>query len=176
MAGTAGRLERARLDNRRSAQVAAEEVLQVCEGKLAKIDEGGIEEARLDRSAAQAAMTAKVDEARDLQAEVENRRQELADLKPKYAELLKADAKLEVFTRRLRVASDMRDVVEGALQHLQRDYVGMVSARMNELFLDMVGADPVTTEGAKSGTIFSAEISPTFEIVVHSGGRQNSKS
>ena len=48
----------------------------------------------------------------------------------------------EELKRRSTVADDLSDLTKGTLDRLKADYVKRVSARMNELFLEMVGADP----------------------------------
>ena len=63
-------LERARLSNRKAAEAAAQQ-LQICEEKLARIDEARLVDARKERDAVQAALTAKQDERRDLQTAVD---------------------------------------------------------------------------------------------------------
>jgi DNA sulfur modification protein DndD len=166
-----GSLERGRLSNRKAATAAAEQ-LKICEEKLARIDEADIENTRKERDAVQAALTAKQDERRELQTAVEKHTGEIADLRPKYEELRRQDAKLEQVNSRLTVTEDMATVVRGALEDLEQIYLQRVSDRMNQLFLDMVGADPEAMAGKgeneRQSAIFqSAEITPGYEIVVN---------
>lgn len=167
-----GSLERARLGNRKAAEAAAQQ-LQICEEKLTRIDEARIDDARKERDAVQAALTAKQDERRDLQTAVDQQTRLVAELKPQYDEMLKQDAKLAEVNARLTVTEDMATVVQGALEDLQQVYLGRVSERMNALFLEMVGADPEAMSGDKgdhqSQVFRSAEITPSYQIVVHSG-------
>jgi DNA sulfur modification protein DndD len=164
-------LERARLSNRKAAD-AARQQLQICEEKLARIDEARLVDARKERDAVQAALTARQDERRDLQTAVDQRSRFVAELKPRYEEMLRQDAKLSEVNARLTVTEDMATVVQGVLEDLQLVYLRQVSDRMNAMFLDMVGADPaaMSGEGGQRSQVFrSAEITPRYQIVVNSG-------
>ena len=167
-----GSLERARLSNRKAAEAAAQQ-LQICEEKLSRIDEARIEDARKERDAVQAALTAKQDERRDLQTAVDQQSRLVTELKPQYDDMLRQDAKLSEVNARLTVTQDMATVVQGALEDLQQVYLARVSERMNSLFLEMVGADPEAMSGEKGGhtsQVFrSAEITFSYQIVVNSG-------
>lgn len=165
-------LERARLSNRKAADAAGQQ-LQICEEKLARIDEARLVDARKERDAVQAALTARQDERRDLQTAVDQRSRLVAELKPRYEEMLRQDAKLSEVNARLTVTEDMATVVQGVLEDLQLVYLRRVSDRMNAMFLDMVGADPAAMSGEKgdhrSQVFRSAEITPRYQIVVNSG-------
>lgn len=68
----------------------------------------------------------------------------------------------------LSVAQDVQNVLSSVYSRLTDEELDKVSTRMNDVFLEMIGADP--TQGA---IIRSAEISKNFEIVVFgSRGRQ----
>jgi DNA sulfur modification protein DndD len=170
-------LERTRLNNRKAAS-AAEEQLKVCKEKIERIGKAGIAESRKDRDALRVSLTAKEDERRDLQTEIDRALATVAELTPKQAALMRQDQRLEALTNRLAVTEDMAEIVRGALEDLQQIYLGRVSSRMNELFLEMVGADPASMaeylkddEKKVSQVFSSAGISPTYEIVVNSGER-----
>jgi DNA sulfur modification protein DndD len=165
-------LERARLSNRKAAE-AARQQLQICEEKLARIDQARLVDARKERDAVQAALTAKQDERRDLQTAVDQQSRLVAELKPHYEEMLRQDAKLSEVNARLTVTEDMATVVRGVLEDLQQVYLRQVSDRMNAMFLEMVGADPAEMsgdEGDQRSQVFrSAEITPDYQIIVNSG-------
>jgi DNA sulfur modification protein DndD len=165
-------LERVRLSNRKAAEAAAQQ-LQICEEKLARIDEARLVDARKERDAVQAALTAKQDERRDLQTAVDQQARLVAELKPRYDGMLRQDAKLSEVNARLTVTEDMTTVVQGVLEDLQLVYLRQVSDRMNAMFLEMVGADPAAMSGDKgdhrSQVFSSAEITPSYQIVVNSG-------
>ena len=59
------------------------------------------------------------------------------------------------------MAQDLVVAVKGAIEQLQQVYLRKVAARMNELFLQMVGADPEQT-----GLFRRADITETYEMVV----------
>lgn len=165
-------LERARLSNRKAAEAAAQQ-LQICEEKLARIDQARLADARKERDAVQAALTRKQDERRDLQTAVDQQARLVAELKPLYDKMLRQDAKLSEVNARLTVTEDMTTVVQGVLEDLQLVYLKRVSDRMNAMFLEMVGADPAAMSGEendhRSQVFRSAEITPSYQIVVNSG-------
>lgn len=68
-------------------------------------------------------------------------------------------------TIRLRsvVATDLLELARGTLSSLKSDYVQRVSARMNELFLDIVGSDP----DAEAAVFTGVTINDRFDIVIH---------
>jgi DNA sulfur modification protein DndD len=165
-------LERARLSNRKAAEAAAQQ-LQICEEKLARIDQARLADVRKERDAVQAALTRKQDERRDLQTVVDRQARLVAELKPLYDKMLRQDTKLSEVNARLTVTEDMTTVVRGVLEDLQLVYLKRVSDRMNAMFLEMVGADPAAMSGEegdhRSQVFRSAEITPSYQIVVNSG-------
>ena len=68
-------------------------------------------------------------------------------------------------TIRLRsvVADDLLGLARGTLGSLKSDYVQRVSARMNDLFLDIVGSDP----DAEAAVFTGVTINDRFDIVIH---------
>jgi DNA sulfur modification protein DndD len=74
---------------------------------------------------------------------------------------LKEESKGLRLAAELTVAQDLLRVFERSLERLKSDELGRVSALMNEIFLDMIGAD------AEQGAIIRrASISKEFDIVV----------
>ena len=71
-------------------------------------------------------------------------------------------------TIRLRsvIADDLLELAQGTLGSLKSDYVQRVSARMNELFLDIVGSDP----DAEAAVFTGVTINDRFDIVIHTQG------
>jgi DNA sulfur modification protein DndD len=165
-------LERTRLSNRKAAEAAAQQ-LQICEEKLARIDQARLADARKERDAVQVALTRKQDERRDLQTAADHQARRVAEQKPLYDNMLRQDAKLSEVNARLTVTEDMTTVVQGVLEDLQLVYLTRVSDRMNAMFLEMVGADPAAMSGDegdhRSQVFRSAEITPRYQIVVNSG-------
>ena len=74
------------------------------------------------------------------------------------------EATLNEATRlRSAVAEDLRTLASGALSTLKTVYVERVSARMNDLFLDIVGADP----DSEAAVFTKVTINNRFDIVIH---------
>ena len=99
--------------------------------------------------------------------EVEGRLQGLeaeASLASERVEKAEADATLnETIKLRSVVAGDLFELARGTLGSLKSDYVQRVSARMNKLFLDIVGSDP----DAEAAVFTSVTINDRFDIVIH---------
>ena len=74
-----------------------------------------------------------------------------------------------VLRRRSEVAADLLALVTGILDRLKSDHVHRVSERMDQLFLDIVGADPTADSSLFSGVNI---VSGSYDVVVHAqGGR-----
>jgi len=85
----------------------------------------------------------------------------LADERVRRAE---ADTTLnETIRLRSAVANDLLELARGTLGSLKSDYVQRVSARMNKLFLDIVGSDP----NAEAAVFTGVTINDRFDIVIH---------
>ncbi len=69
----------------------------------------------------------------------------------------------ETIRMRSAVANDLLELAQGTLGSLKSDYVLRVSARMNELFLDIVGSDP----DAEAAVFTGVTINDRFDIVIH---------
>ncbi len=68
------------------------------------------------------------------------------------------------FRRRSEVASDLLGLTTGILDRLKSDHVHRVSERMEQLFLDIVGADPTADSGLFSGVNI---VSGSYDVIVH---------
>ena len=66
--------------------------------------------------------------------------------------------------RRSEVANDLLTLTTGILDRLKSDHVHRVSARMDQLFLDIVGADPTADSSLFSGVNI---VSGSYDVVVH---------
>ena len=69
----------------------------------------------------------------------------------------------ETIRVRSGVANDLLELAQGTLGSLKSDYVQRVSARMNRLFLDIVGSDP----DAEAAVFTGVTINDRFDIVIH---------
>ena len=68
----------------------------------------------------------------------------------------------KMLRRRSSVAAEVK-LTQGTLVRLKSIYVERVSARMNELFLDIVGADPTA-----DATVFTGvSINEKYDIIIH---------
>ena len=67
--------------------------------------------------------------------------------------------------RRSTIAEDLVNLTSGTLNRLKSNYVHRVSSRMNELFLEIVGADPSTDTALFTGVNINES---TYDIVIHS--------
>ena len=72
----------------------------------------------------------------------------------------------ETIQLRSEVANDLLSLAQGTLGSLKSDYLQRVSARMNKLFLDIVGADP----DAEAAVFTGVTINDRFDIVIHTQG------
>ena len=75
--------------------------------------------------------------------------------------LSQLEGRLAGLTAKKTVLSDLEQVVVGALNEMQLEYRERVSERMNELFLNMVGADP------EQGAIFQGAEIRDYSIIVN---------
>jgi DNA sulfur modification protein DndD len=166
-------LERTRLNNRK-VESAAKDQLRVCEEKLSRIDEASVDQVRKERDSLRVSLNAKEDERRELQTRIDQAAAAVAELTPQYDSLRRKDQRLDQLNDRLTVTEDMAAVVDGALDDIQQTYMARVSQRLNELFLEMVGADPAVMAQVADGDqhrmhVFkSATITENYEIAVYS--------
>ena len=102
-----------------------------------------------------------------IRSETERRRlesQKAAD-EARRDKLLKHQKKAQRIIADLEVTKDIEEVLKNAYQRIQTEELDKVSTRMNELFIDMIGADP--EQGA---IIKRAEVSRAFDILVYGPG------
>lgn len=159
-----GVVERDRLKAIRDRE-AAERDLSACEEKLRLIDRADVEDKRKHRDALRNALTAQQDKKRNLEIDLRNLERQIEDLAKQLDVIAKADAKYAVLESRIQVTRDLMGVVHKSIGELQSVYLRRVSDKMNELFLEMVGADP------EAGSVFQAvRITPEYEIEVHTFG------
>ena len=95
-------------------------------------------------------------------ADLDNVRQQHATLQRQYHDLLRQQDKGARFMADLEVAQDIQNVLSRAYERLTTEELAKVSTRMNEIFLEMIGADP--SQGA---IIQGTKITEQFEITVY---------
>ena len=96
------------------------------------------------------------------QADFNNIKREQLELSKKRDLLLRQQDKGVRIMADLEVAQDIDTVLTNAYRRLTTEELEKVSSRMNDVFLEMIGADP--QQGA---IIRRAMITPQFEILVH---------
>ena len=99
----------------------------------------------------------------------------ISELTPQQASLRRQDKKLSMLNSRLTVTEDTAAIVRGTLDDLEQIYLARVSQRLNDLFLEMVGADPASMAELATGqdkptsqVLVGAAITSDNEIVVYS--------
>ena len=135
--------------------------LQSVEAKLDEIDEEEIESKRQNEKFLQSSIRQKNRQLDRQELTLRSLDENIRDLTRRQTELRRVDEKVAGLNAELSVLQDLDAIVGGALNDMQETYLRRVSDRMNELFLDMVGADP------SQGAIFQgARITPDYSIVV----------
>lgn len=131
------------------------------ETKLDKVRDNDVQRAREMRDTYLQQLSEKRDLAARLDVSLRGRRMQRADLSKKVEALLSRETKGKKFASELRAASDLKTVVEQSLHIMKTREVDAVSLRMNELFLQMIGADP------DRAMIRRASITSDFNIIVY---------
>ena len=138
--------------------------LRVERDRRAKIDEERVRELteRLESS------RAKKSEYERQFGQIEGRIQELGEQLQQQKEAVDRAERVEklsnVLRRRSEVASDLLGLTTGILDRLKSDHVHRVSERMDQLFLEIVGADPTADSSLFSGVNI---VSGSYDVVVH---------
>jgi DNA sulfur modification protein DndD len=96
-----------------------------------------------------------------LNAQLDAMRRDIDSAEAEREKLLKHDEKGMKIGAELEVAHDLQQVLTNALETMKTKELQQVSERMNDLFLEMIGADP-----AQRSIITRAAITPDFRIVV----------
>ena len=96
-----------------------------------------------------------------LSTRLEGMKRDISELETKRNKLLQHDEKGMRIGAELEVADDLHNILSCALETMKTRELQQVSERMNSLFLDMIGADPL-----QRAVITRASITPEFRIVV----------
>jgi len=94
-------------------------------------------------------------------ATLENKRSSLRDAQQKQQVLLAQDSRGQMLNAEREVANDLEQVLTNTLEKMKTDELSKVSSKMNELFLEMIGADE-----KERSIITKAEITPDYKIIV----------
>lgn len=155
-------MQKNRIANTKSIESFNREIKEL-ENKISKIDEQGVQDLKSDRDGIGASNLEKQNERSQLQVQYNNCEDHVDSLKKEYEEVIKAVNKNKSLSNRMDVTNDIATVIENTLRRLQNEYLQKVSARMNELFLSMVKADPESAGGVFRGV----EITENYDIRVN---------
>lgn len=131
------------------------------EAKLDKIPDINVQRLREIKQTYEKTLRDEIIRGTEIEKDIKFFREKKVDLERKFRAISAKISKGEKIARELSVATDIRGVVERALDRMKTVEVQSVSARMNDHFLSMIGADK------ESALITRAEITPEFSIVVY---------
>lgn len=94
-------------------------------------------------------------------SQLELKRKTLKEAEADYTKLLQKDEKGLKFAAELDVANDLENIMKNSLETMKTRELKKVAKRMNDLFLDMIGADV-----SQRAIITRADVTPDFRIVV----------
>lgn len=130
------------------------------EARLSKVKDNDVQSAREMRDTYLQQLTDKRDQATRLDVALRNLRSQRGELSKKHETLLARETKGKKFAAELAAAGDIREILEQTLNTMKTREVDAVSRRMNELFIQMIGADP------DRAMIRRAAITSEFNIIV----------
>lgn len=130
------------------------------DARLDKVRDNDVQRAREMRDTYFSQLGEKRDLATRLDVSLRGRREQRVDLDKKVTALMNREDKGKRFSAELTAARDIRTAIEKTLEIMKTREVEAVSKRMNELFMQMIGADPETA------MIKRASINSDFRIVV----------
>ena len=140
---------------------AASRELQSVEAKISEINVDEIESKHQHEKFLESSLRQKSIQLDRRETTLRDLEDKIKELTRQQLELRRADQKVAGLNAELNVLQDFNGIVGGTLDDMQETYLRRVSNRMNELFLDMIGADP------SQGAIFQgARITPAYSIVV----------
>ncbi|UOR07888.1 AAA family ATPase [Qipengyuania flava] len=131
------------------------------EAKLDKIPDINVQRLREIKQTYDKQLRDEIVRGAETEGDIKRLKAQKVELEKQFRALSAKVSKGVKISRELDVATDIRGIVENALDRMKTVEVRSVSARMNELFLDMIGADK------ESALITRAEITPEFSIVVY---------
>lgn len=131
------------------------------EAKLEKIPDVNVQRLREIKKTYEKQLRDEVVRETELTRDIKFLKEKRAELEKKFRTISAKVSKGEKIARELSVATDVRTVVERSLDRLKTVEVQSVSAKMNDHFLSMIGADK------ESALITRAEITPEFRIIVY---------
>jgi len=145
-----------------------------------RIDRADIEEKRQARASLASALANKREKLQTIQVKIQIKEVKITEVQSEYNNARRRNQVNRSLNARLRSAQDVLAVLEGVLKELEGDCLAQVSARMNNLFCQMIAADvdePVRAPDepvrapAIPRWITGASINQAFEIEVQAGQR-----
>lgn len=130
------------------------------EARLGKVKDNDVQAAREMRDTYLQQLTDKRDRATRLDVALRNLRSQRGELSKRHETLLARETKGKKLAAELAAAGDIREILEQTLNTMKTREVDAVSRRMNELFIQMIGADP------DRAMIRRAAITSEFNIIV----------
>ena len=99
-----------------------------------------------------------------IEGRIQEMEEQLQQLQESVSQAEREEELSNALRRRYEVANDLLEVTTGILERLKSDHVHRVSERMEQLFLDIVGADPTADSNLFSGVTI---IKGNYDVVVH---------
>ncbi len=131
------------------------------EAKLDKIPDTNVQRLREFRQTYEKDLHNEISKRTEVEQDIKFFREKKNDLERDFRTISTRVSKGKKIARELSIATDIRGVVDNALNRMKTVEVQAVSARMNDHFLSMIGADE------ESALITRAEITPDFHIIVY---------
>ncbi len=148
----------------RDEQISIGVELKQAEAARGRIDDSRVRTLTEELAAVGPKITDGIHELGRITERIEKLGRELEENEKKLDQLVKKrQANRDLITRR-DVADDLRVLAEKVQGRLEGEYVARVSARLQEIFLSIVGADP----DARLGVFRGVSITENFDIVVAS--------
>ena len=158
--------KRVRLEQELRDSSAQEESLR---RQIEVIDNADIEEKRQHKITLDSTISGKREENTQIEINIGVIEREYKEKNEEYNRALRRDQKNRTLNAQLTAAQDVLSVLDGVREELQGNCLRQVSARMNDLFCQMIAADVDAPEAMRA--ITSASITPTFDIEVQAGHR-----
>lgn len=155
---------REQLDKLQNEQGRQEKTLQ---SKLEKVGSTDVQGLRSVLREHKSKRDSKIQKEQECSTKLEALKSEEINLERQRTKLIDKEGRAQQSQAELDVVQDIRSVFENAFSRIMNDELSIVSDRMNELFLEMIVADP-----EQGSIIKQAEIDKAFDILVY-GGRQN---
>lgn len=153
-------LQTDRLLNQNRMQTASDELATV-NAKIDQIDQQEIEDKRQMEKTLISSLTQKTGGLEKNKIYLADVEQKLKQLKRDQDKLIQEDHRVTGLKSEQQALTDLSCIVDGALEDMQGTYLTKVSNRMNDMFLEMIGADP------EHGAIYQGtEITPDYSIIV----------